>query len=162
MKATAQALKTFVGGFGLPAYTKESVPKDVTAPYLVYPLVEPEWDKKATFYIQGWYRTTSNVALTAKADQIIQEIGAGITLKTASGYLVIYPESPLVQIETSGDYRYFYINLAINAYQMPGYFPEPPPTPDPVDPVEPEEPGEEDEEQPGTNPEEGENEDAET
>lgn len=146
MRATAKALKEFVGSFGLPAYTVQSVPKDVNVPYLTYPLTEPEWDQKATFYIQGWYRTTSNAELTAKADQIIAYIGTGITLQTASGYLVIYPESPLVQLMTDGDYRSFYINLSINAYQMPGYYPEEAPTV--------ETPAEED---PGTDPEEGDN-----
>ena len=126
MRATAKALKQFVGGFGLPAYNVQSVPKDVQVPYLTYPLIEPEWNQKATFYIQGWYRTTSNAELTAKADQIISEIGTGVTISTDSGYLVIYPETPLVQMMVDGDYRSFYINLSINAYQMPGYFPETP------------------------------------
>lgn len=126
MKALAKALKTFVGGFGLPAYTVGSVPKDVQAPYLVYPLDEPEWSEKSTFYIQGWYRTTSNAELTAKADQIVREVGTGITINTDSGYLVIYPDTPLVQMITDGDMRSFYINLSINVYQMPGAFPETP------------------------------------
>ena len=126
MKATAKALKTFVGGFGLPAYAVGSVPKDVALPYLTYPLVEPEWNQKATFYIQGWYRTTSNSALVEKADQILREIGTGITINTESGYLVIYPESPQVQLMVNDDYRSFYINLSINVYQMPGAYPETP------------------------------------
>jgi hypothetical protein len=129
MKATAKALKSFVGGFGLPAYTSQSVPKDVTVPYLTYPLVEPEWTEKATFYIQGWFRSTSNAALVETADQIIKEIGTGITINTESGYLVIYPESPLVQLMNDGDYRSFYINLSINVYQMPGAYPEQTQTP---------------------------------
>lgn len=143
MRASAKALKSFVGGFGLPAYTVGSVPQDVTVPYLTYPLTEPEWNQKATFYIQGWYRSTSNAELTAKADQIVREIGTGITINTESGYLVIYPESPLVQLMTDGDFRSFYINLSINVYQMPGAYPEPAPT-------EPEN------QQPEENPEEGE------
>ena len=126
MKSLAKALHDFVGGFGLPAYTPQTIPKDVSVPYLVYPLIEPRWDQKATFYIQGWYRTTSNAELTAKSDAILREIGEGVTIKTISGYLVIYPETPLVQIDITGDYRTFYINLSINSYQMPGYYPEEP------------------------------------
>ena len=129
MRSTAKALKQFVGGFGLPAYMIGSVPDDVSVPYLTYPLTEPEWTQKASFYIQGWYRATSNAELTAKADQIIREIGTGITLNTDSGYLVIYPDSPLVQILTDGDYRSFYINLSVNVYQMPGAYPEQTQTP---------------------------------
>lgn len=124
MRATAKALKEFVGSFDLPAYMKGAVPKDITVPYLVYPLTQPEWNQKATFYIQGWYRSTELTALTAKADEIVKEIGVGITIETESGYLVIYPETPLIQIEQSGDFRYFYINLSINSYQTPGAFPE--------------------------------------
>ena len=68
MRATAKALKEFVSSFGLPAYTVDSVPDDVQVPYLTYPLSEPEWDRKSTWYIQGWFRTTSNAELTATAD----------------------------------------------------------------------------------------------
>ena len=146
MKATAKTLKSFVGGFGIPAYTIDSVPDDVTAPYLVYPLVEPEWNQKASFYIQGWYRSRSNAALVEKADEIIKEVGTGITISTESGYIVIYPDTPLVQLMTDGDFRSFYINLSLNAFQLPGYFPE---TQQEETPAA--------ETQPGEGPEEGEN-----
>lgn len=126
MKAAAKALKQFVGGFGLPAYGVGSVPKDAALPYLTYPVQEPGWDSKSTFYIQGWYRTTSNTDLVEKADQIAREIGTGITINTESGYIVIYPDTPLVQILTDGDYRSFYINLSINVFQTPGYYPASP------------------------------------
>ena len=124
MRATAKALKEFVGSFGLPAYMKGTIPKDVTVPYLVYPLIESEWDQKSTFYIQGWYRTTSNAALAEKADQIVKAIGTGIRLYTEVGIISIYPETPLIQFDVNGDYRQFYINLSITCYQMPGAFPE--------------------------------------
>lgn len=124
MRATAKALKEFFGSFGLPAYTEDSVPDEITVPYLTYPLKEPEWNQKTTMYLQGWFRTTSNAELTAKADEITAAIGTGIKIDTGVGYLSIYPETPLVQMLTDGDYRSFYINLSINAYQMPGAFPE--------------------------------------
>ena len=124
MKTLAKALHEFVGGFGLPAYTNMSVPKDVKTPYLTYPLTQPEWSQKASFYIQGWFRTTSNAELTAKADEILRAIGTGIKIDLDVGYLVIYPETPYVQMLVDGDYRSFYINLSINVYQMPGGIPE--------------------------------------
>ena len=120
MIETAKALKSFVGGFGLPAYTNNTVPKDVTLPYLTYPLNEPEWNQKATFYIQGWYRVTAYEEMLRKADAIVKEIGTGITISTDHGYLVIYPETPLVQIMVDGDIRSFYLNLSINSYHTPG------------------------------------------
>ena len=120
MKVMAKTLKTFVSGFGLPAYTVGTVPDDVQLPYLTYPLIEPEWDQKASFYIQGWYRTTSNAVLLEKADQIKREIGTGLIISADDGYLVIYPETPLVQLMVDGDTRSFYINLSVNAYITPG------------------------------------------
>ena len=142
-RAAAKALKTFVSSFGLPAYTVESVPDDVAVPYLTYPFTEPEWRQKATFYIQGWYRSSTNADLLEKADEILQSVGTGKTITTDSGYLVIYPDTPLVQLNVDGDFRSFYINLSINVYQVPGYYPESPS----VSPVT---------QEPGENPEEGE------
>lgn len=142
MRAVAEALHSFISGFGLPAYTPETVPDDVKAPYLIYPLNIPEWDQKASFYIQGWYRTKANADLADMCDRICRAIGVGITLATASGYLVIYPENPLVQTITDGDNRSFYINLSINAYQMPGAYPEPPETAETQEPGETQEEGE--------------------
>ncbi len=124
MRATAKALKQFVGSFGLPAYMVGTIPDDIDRPYLTFPLTEPEWNQKATFYIQGWYRTTSNTELLTKADQIVREIGTGLIINTDNGYLVIYPETPLIQVLVDGDWRSFYINLSINSYHMPGEFPE--------------------------------------
>lgn len=124
MRQTAKALKTFVGGFSLPAYATETIPKEVKLPYLTYPIVEPEWNQKSTFYIQGWYNGTDYTEMLAKADQIIREIGTGLIINTDSGYIVIYPESPLVQTFVKDDTRSFYINLSLNAYQMPGAYPE--------------------------------------
>jgi len=121
MTSTAKALKTFVGSFGLPAYTNDTVPDDVQLPYLTYPNVEPEWNGKATFFIEGWYRTTGNADIVAKADQIVREIGTGIILNMDVGYLVIYPENPLIQTIVDGDTRSFYINLSVNSYHVPGY-----------------------------------------
>ena len=122
MRAVAKALKEFVGGFDLPAYASDSVPDNVQLPYLTYPVTEPEWNQKATFYIQGWYRTTNYRDLLAKADEIVREIGEGIILSMESGSLVIYPETPLIQTMTvtEKDMKSFYINLSINAYHMPG------------------------------------------
>lgn len=126
MRATAKALKQFFGGFSIPAYATETVPDDVPLPFLTYPLKEPEWNQKTTFYVQGWYKTTDYTEMLEKADQIIREIGQGITISTSEGYIVIYPETPLVQTNVDGDIRSFYINLSLNAYQMPGAYPEQP------------------------------------
>lgn len=120
MRQTAKALNDFANSFHIPAYSTDTVPDDVTLPYITFPITEPEWNQKATWYLQGWYKTTSNAEMFAKADEIIREIGTGLIINTEDGYLVIYPETPLVQLIVNGDERSFYINLSINAYHTPG------------------------------------------
>lgn len=120
MMEVATALKTFASSFDLPAYANGSVPDPVSLPYITYPVIESEWNQKASFYIQVWYRTTTNTELLTKADEICGEIGTGMIINLAHGYLVIWPESPLIQLMVDGDYRSAYINMSINAYHEPG------------------------------------------
>jgi hypothetical protein len=117
---TAKALKTFLSSFGLPAYTIDTVPKEVELPYITYPLTEPEWNQKASFYVQGWFQTRSNTELLEKADEIVAAIGTGLTIEIPDGYLVLYPDTPLIQLLVDDDTRSFYINLSINSYHLPG------------------------------------------
>lgn len=121
MYKAAAALKTFFSGFGLPAYQEGTVPDDVSLPYITFSLNAPEWNQKASLYAQVWDRTTSNMRLIQLADRITAEIGQEkrIPLDDA-GYLVIWPETPLIQIMADGDYRSAYISLSMNAYHMPG------------------------------------------
>ena len=119
-KATA-AIKSFFSGFDLPAYQEGSVPDDVTLPYIVFSISSPEWNQKASMYAQVWDRTKSNSRIARIADQITAEIGEGKKIPlSGSGYLVIWPETPLIQIQVDGDFRYAYINLSINSYHLPG------------------------------------------
>ena len=120
MYHAAAALKTFFSGFGLPAYAVDSVPDDVALPYIAYSVSVPEWNQKASLYAQVWDRTKSNTGIIRKADQITAAIGQGLKIELDGGYLVLWPESPLIQIMVDGDFRSAYINLSINAYHMPG------------------------------------------
>ena len=120
MYNVAAALKTFFSGFGLPAYAENSVPDDVQLPYITYSMSVPEWNQKASMYAQVWDRTKSNTKVIRVADQITRAIGEGHKIEFDGGYLVIWPESPLIQIMVDGDFRAAYINLSINAYNKPG------------------------------------------
>lgn len=120
MYRVAAALKTFFSSFDLPAYQEGSVPDETELPYITYSLGVPEWNQKASMYVQVWDRTRSNAGIIQKADQITQAIGQGLNIPIDGGYLVIWPETPLIQIQTDGDFRYAYINLSINTYHMPG------------------------------------------
>ena len=116
------ALKTFAESFGLPAYTNSSVPDDVSLPYIVYPMTEPEWNQKASFYFLIWARTTGYADLLEKADAIRAAVGVGVKIPLEDGYLVIWPETPAIQemSDVEHNLKGIYINLSINAYHTPG------------------------------------------
>ena len=120
MLNTAETLKTFYSSFGLPAYTIDSVPDDVTLPYITYPLFEPEWNEQSSTYCQVWYQKNRLGELLAKADQIVAAIGIMKKFEQTGGYLVLYPSTPLIQIMSDDYSQSAYIMLAINAYHMPG------------------------------------------
>ena len=120
MLNTAATLKTFFSGFGLPAYTLDSVPDEVELPYITYPLTEPEWNQQNGFYCQVWYPKNSLAKLLAKADQITAAIGVMKGFEHDGGYLVLYPNTPLIQILSDEGSQSAYINLLMNAYHMPG------------------------------------------
>lgn len=120
MLNTAAKLKMFFSGFGLPAYTTESVPENVELPYITYLLVEPEWNEQASAYCQVWYPKKKLEALLTKADQIVAAIGEGKKIEMPGGYLVIYPSTPLIQIMSDDYSQSAYIMLSLNAYHLPG------------------------------------------
>lgn len=123
MRKAVQALDTYLNGFGLDAYAEDTVPDDAQLPYITYRPVDPEWHQKALFYIRVWYRSTSNAQVLEKADQITGDIGEAKRLPFDGGLVVIWPESPKVQIMVDPNdraVRYAYISLSINSYHMPG------------------------------------------
>lgn len=122
MTQTAEALKSFFGGFGVPAYSETSVPDDIQLPYITYPMKEPEWSQPTSFYIVLWCRTKGYVDALAKADQITAAIGDGVRLEIASGWVVIRPENPLTQEmhDSDNDTKGIYINLKLNAFHKAG------------------------------------------
>jgi len=120
MLNTAATLKSFFSGFGIPAYTLDSVPEEVELPYITYPLTEPEWDEQASFYCQVWYPKRKLEQLLTKADQIVAAIGTMKQFEQEGGYLVIYPSTPLIQILSDDETQSAYIMLLMNAYHLPG------------------------------------------
>lgn len=123
MRKAVHALDTYLNGFGLDAYDEDSVPDDAELPYITYRVVDPEWHQKATFFIRVWFRSTSNAELLEKADEIIGDIGEGKRLPFEGGLLIVWPESPKVQVMVDSNdrnLRYAYINLSLNSYHMPG------------------------------------------
>ena len=121
MISTARALHDFYSGFGIPAYTTQTVPDEAVEPYITYNLTEPDWNSPTTHYCQVWYNDTSNAAVLAKADEIVRAIGEGIKLHTDGGFILLRPDSPLVQLLVEDrEHRSAYINLQLNAFHERG------------------------------------------
>ena len=117
---TARALYEFWSSFDLPAYTVNTVPDDVTLPYITYSLTETEPLEASTHYAQVWYRDSSNETMLRKVDEILHKIGSGCRIDCEGGYVVLRPASPLVQLMTAEnpENRYAYINLQLNCYHL--------------------------------------------
>ena len=122
MISTASALYRFLSGFSIPAYNEQLVPDDAQLPYLTYPLVEPEWNTPATFYVNvHTLKNASNFDSVQKADEIVAAIGTGVLIPCTGGVVALYPQTPLIQaMPTENDVRTTYINLQLNAYHMAG------------------------------------------
>lgn len=120
MTNTAQALYEFWSGFGLPAYTVGTVPDDATVPYITYSLTETEPLEAGTHYAQVWYRSTSNIQLLSKVDEIIRAVGNGVKIDCEGGYVLLRPAGPYVQLMVDADpeNRYAYFNFQINCYHL--------------------------------------------
>ena len=66
------------------------------------------------------YETAKRIC--AAEDEALREIAGGIELTCDGGYIVLWPETPLIQaMAPDSDVRAAYINLSLNAYHMPGY-----------------------------------------
>jgi len=119
MRNTAQTLKTFFGGFDLPAYTLDSVPETVELPYVVYPLIEPHWREQSNFYCRVYYPKNRLGELLAKADQIKAAIGEKKSFDQPGWHLVLQPTN-YDEVGTDDFSQYVHIGMVINAYHMPG------------------------------------------
>lgn len=121
MTEVAKALNAFYSGFGLMAYSENSVPDDAKLPYITYTVPQSGAFESATHQVRVWYETDksapSNVQVNAKADEIIAAIGQGVKLKAGRGFVCIFPGVPLAQLQPSDDQtRIVYINLELRSY----------------------------------------------
>lgn len=121
MTEATRALYQFYAGFGLPAYADGFVPDEAELPYITFSVVESGLSGKTSHYARVWYVGKDNSLPIGKATEIVAAIGEGLRLMTEHGLVVIYPETPLIQLqvvetETDRDISFAYINLSINTY----------------------------------------------
>lgn len=122
MTKTAQALAEWFATFDLPVYLDSDVPDGAALPYITIPLRDPEWRSKCPFQILIWYRTTSNLPVIQKADEIMAAVSEGVRIYLdGGGLLVLRADSDTpTEIMIDGDYRCARVALTLNAYHLPG------------------------------------------
>lgn len=115
---TAQALYAFWSGFGIPAYTENTIPDEAQRPYITYDLTETEPTEAATHHAQIYFRATGNREILNLVDQIKGAIGTGVRISCDGGCVVIRPSTPFVQLMADEEphNRRAYINMQINCY----------------------------------------------
>lgn len=85
MTKTAMLYK-FVSSFGLEAYQEHSVPDEAIFPYLTYSVSTDSFSgNEVPITISLWYRTTSWLAINAKAEEISTAIGYGGAIVSCDG-----------------------------------------------------------------------------
>jgi hypothetical protein len=95
----AQVIQSFWSGFGLEAYDENSVPDDVTMPYISYSVATDDIDYVVLLSASVWYRSTSWSDVESK----VKEISEAITkmnppsIKTDNGRVYITKGSPFAQ-----------------------------------------------------------------
>ena len=121
MTEATRALYQFYTGFELPVYVEGYVPDTAELPYITFDSVDSGLSRQASHHVRVWYPGMENSLPAEKADEIAAAIGDGVRLITEHGLVVIYPDTPLIQIqavdsEADRHICYAYINLATMTY----------------------------------------------
>ena len=94
----AQALNTFWNSFGLPAYDSQTVPPDVTLPYITYETKTDSLDNSLMLTNSIWYRSTLWRDIEQKSEDVAERLGlGGEVVKIDDGYLWLTKGSPFAQ-----------------------------------------------------------------
>lgn len=115
------ALHSWMGGFGLTAYTENLVPTDAVMPYLSYtPVFGAFDDGQMNIPVKLWYQTASNSVPNAKAAAIAAALGqTGALVEYANGYMMLFRGMPFSQPLGDPDDKTInarYINITVKYY----------------------------------------------
>lgn len=103
MTEVARALNSFWNSFSIPAYVEDNVPNDAQFPYITYTVAEPDWSSPTSIQARVWYKDTSRVGINSKVSDIKQAIGEGKSIKTDTGYVIIYRDINFAQNQPYDD-----------------------------------------------------------
>lgn len=117
-----QAIQSFWSSFGLTAYEENSVPDNAEMPYITYEVSTASFEHELPVSASIWYRDTSWVAITNKAEQIAKRLYKlrGTALPIEDGRFRIYEsDTPLFQRmadESDGIVKRIVINVMVEFF----------------------------------------------
>ena len=86
MATKAAALQAWLEGFGLPVYRDSAVPRKAKMPYITYDLPTASFGTQCNSEVNLWYRTSSEAAPNAKAEEVARALGlSGVLLPCDGG-----------------------------------------------------------------------------
>jgi len=110
-----QSINKFWSSFNIPAYDENSVPDDVTYPFIAYSVSTGMLGGVASLYANLYYRSPSWKEISNKKDEIAEYLGSGgVIIKLDNGYTYLYQGEPFAQrlSEPGDDYvKRYYIQL---------------------------------------------------
>lgn len=93
-----QALQSFWGSFGLPAYEENTVDKDAEMPYITYNVITDSYENTVTLNASLWYYSKAWKDIDRMTNAIGDFIGlAGVITKIGGGYLWAKKGTPFAQ-----------------------------------------------------------------
>lgn len=93
-----QAIHDFWSRFGIPAYSENSVPDNVTYPFIAYSVSTGMLGGVTTLGANLYYRSTSWESIQLKKEEIARYLGiGGIIIKLDEGYAYFYQGNPFAQ-----------------------------------------------------------------
>lgn len=117
MPTRTAALATWLGGFGMPAYSAQAVPDGTEPPYITFTPVSGAWgDGEQAVTVEIWRRTESEAEANADAESVGRALGlGGAMLPCDGGGLWVRRGAPFWQAADSGEpgVKRRYINLSI-------------------------------------------------
>lgn len=114
----AQKLQQFWSSFEIPAYDENSVPNDVTYPYITYSVVDDSLGNSVFLTASIWYRSTSWAGVESKKNEIAKRIGefGFLSLPVDDGYIYMTKGTPFAQrmIDPSDEaVKRMYLNISV-------------------------------------------------
>lgn len=92
-----QAIDTFWNSFNIPAYDQNSVPDNAVMPYITYEAVADRIGRPIPMTASLWYRSSSWVEISHKADEISDALIQVKTIPLDVGFLYLTRGNPFAQ-----------------------------------------------------------------